>query len=142
MIELHGVVNCYQVHEILVETDDGQSPVANASFACRFAGIAAIVTAADRIAIVSVAVHFAIVTAAADCFPTLVACCRMGLFGQEKTAVMNDVCIWDPWVVSGTRTGLRNDVSMTPVLYFCLNLSYGLYSGGEKIGFSELPRYF
>ena len=95
VIELHGVVNCHQVHEILDETGDGLSPAANVTFASRFAGIAAIVTAG------------------ADCFPALVASCWMGLFDQKKTesplvAVMNDVhCIWDPRMVSETRTGLK-----------------------------------
>ena len=73
----------------------------------------AIATAAVVAAIVTAAALVAIVTAPADRFLKLVASYRMGLFDQKKTesplvAVMNDVnCIWDPRILSETRTGLK-----------------------------------
>ena len=108
-------------------SDDRVSLFAIATVAVRFAIVTvavdfAIATVVVHFAIVTVAVDFviataavlvAIVTAAADRFLTLVASCRMGLFDQKKTesplvAVMNDVnCIWDPRIVSETRTGLK-----------------------------------
>ena len=100
MTELHHVVNCNQVHEMIVGSDERVS-------------LFAIATVVVHFAIATLVVRFAIVTAAADRFLTLVASCRMGLFDQKKTesplvAVMNDVnCIWDPRIVSKTRTGLK-----------------------------------
>ena len=134
--ELHYVVNCNQVHEMIVGSDERVSLFAIATAAVRFAiatvvvrfaiATAAVrfanVTAAVLVAIAAVVLRFAIatgavvaaiVTAAADRFLTLVASCWMGLFDQKKTesplvAVMNDVhCIWDPRMVSETRTGLK-----------------------------------
>ena len=125
--ELHHVVNCNQVHEMIVGSDERVSLFAIATVVVRFAIATAAVRFANvtaavlvaiaavvlRFAIATIAVVAAIVTVAADRFLTLVASCWMGLFDQKKTesplvAVMNDVhCIWDPRMVSETRTGLK-----------------------------------